>query len=129
MGCRDTGDVYITWFLIQWSVDAAIHSGCSAVYYLLVIRQGWSYDCICKCTEPIMHLTSLGFTFGSAIASVVLTLYSPLRWGCGKIESPEGCSQSYQKQDGGHPCERGNNAFLYAYVFVHGPFSGLPSLF
>ena len=108
-------------FLVQLGVGAAIYSGCLAIYYFLVIRQGWSDDRICKCAEPIMHLISLGFTFGSAIAGVALTLYNPLPWGCWMIESPRGCSQSYQKQDEVYPCERGDNAFLYVYILYYGP--------
>jgi hypothetical protein len=64
-----------------------------------------------------MHLLSLGFTFGTAVAGIALELYNPLGWGCSIAESPRGCNQSYKNEDGGYPCVRGNNAFVYVYVF------------
>lgn len=107
--------------LIQWSIGTCFYSGSLAVYYFLVIRQGWSDERISKCAEPMMHFLCLGFTFGSVVAAIALTLYNPARWGCTIIESPIGCSQSYQKQDGGYPCARGDNAYIYAYVIYYVP--------
>jgi hypothetical protein len=108
-------------FLIQWSIGSCFYSCCLAVYYFLVIRRGWSDERIRKCAEPLMHLTSIGFTFGSAIAGLALTLYNPIRWGCAIAASPLGCNQSYKQQDGGYPCTRGNNAYIYVYALFFVP--------
>jgi hypothetical protein len=108
-------------FLIQWSVGTSCYNGCLVVYYFLVIRHGWSNERISKFTEPAMHLLSLGFPFGAAVAGIALDLYNPMWMGCWIIESPIGCNQRYRSDDEGYPCVRGDNAYLYTYFFTYVP--------
>lgn len=107
--------------LLQCAAGTAFYSCSLAIYYFLVIRQGWSDKRIAKFVEPMMHVTSLSFALGSIIACIALTLYNPTPYGCMMMTSPSGCTQSYQKQDGGVPCERGDNCFIYAFILIHVP--------
>jgi hypothetical protein len=107
--------------LVQFSIGTCCYNGCLAVYYYLVIRHGWSNERLGQFTEPVMHLLSLGFPFGAVITGIALDLYNPVGWGCSIAESPLGCNQSYKKEDGGYPCVRGDNAYLYTYVFFYIP--------
>jgi hypothetical protein len=109
-------------FFVQWIIGTSTYNCCLAIYYLLVIRYGWSDERIARRVEPLMHFISVGFALqlGTATAGIVLDLYNPLGWECWIAESPRGCTQSY-KNEGPTDCVRGDNANLFHYLFLYIP--------
>ena len=80
------------------------------IYYMLIIRSGWSETKIRK-IEPFLHVIPLvvGLTMG--IAGLPLTLYNPSGWLCWYAPYPGNCLN-----DPDVPCERGELAHIFRWV-------------
>ena len=80
------------------------------LYYLLIIRNGWSESHIRR-IEPYLHVAPLvvGWTMG--IVGLPLTLYNPSGWLCWYAPYPGNCLN-----DADIPCERGELAFVFRWV-------------
>ena len=80
------------------------------VYYILIIRNGWSETRVEK-IEPYLHVLPLvvGWTMG--IAGLPLTLYNPSGWLCWYAPYPGNCLN-----DPDVPCESGKLAFVFRWV-------------
>lgn len=109
-------------FIVQLSIGAVLYNTSLSLYYLLVIRYGFSEARIRK-FEKWMHIMPLVFGFGTAITAVCLNLYNPANWDCWIAPYPADCRQSYTLwgTDEVTNCERGDNATIFQWAFFFGP--------
>jgi len=106
-------------FFVQFSLGTVAYNFCLAVYYLAVIRYGWTNRRVAQRLEPIMHLFSIGFVFVTNTVALKLKLYNPLSYSCWIASYPYICTQSYET-DGESDCLRGDNSRIYLWIFGYG---------
>ena len=69
-------------FLIQvFDTSSVLYNGGLSLYYLLVIRYGWS-DTKLRKIEKWFHFVPLAFAIITAIVPAAFKLYSPANWNC-----------------------------------------------
>mmetsp|Transcript_26905 Transcript_26905/g.58834 ORF Transcript_26905/g.58834 Transcript_26905/m.58834 type:complete len:456 (+) Transcript_26905:511-1878(+) len=92
------------------NMTTPMYNGMLCLYYMLIIRSGWSEMKI-KRVEPYLHVLPLvvGLTMG--IAGLPLTLYNPSGWLCWYAPYPGNCLS-----DPTVPCERGELAHVFRWV-------------
>jgi hypothetical protein len=117
-------------FFSQLSIATVLYNACLVLYFMLVIRWGWTEKRIKDSRlEYYVHFACIGAGIGTAVASQLLGLYNPSGWQCWIASSPPGCTESWQMQPGqtateyptSYACERGDNASLYLWFFFYFP--------
>jgi hypothetical protein len=116
-------------FFSQLSISTVLYNACLVIYFMLVIRWGWTEQRITESRwEYYVHFVCLGMGMGTAIASQLLGLYNPSGWQCWIASSPPGCTERWQMTattttttEDYYACERGDNASLYKYFFFYVP--------
>ena len=69
-------------FLIQvFDTSSVVYNGGLSIYYLLVIKYGWS-DAKLRKLEKWFHLVPLAFGIITAIIPAAFKLYNPANWNC-----------------------------------------------
>eukprot|EP00540_Astrosyne_radiata_P010161 CAMPEP_0116843278 /NCGR_PEP_ID=MMETSP0418-20121206/11998_1 /TAXON_ID=1158023 /ORGANISM="Astrosyne radiata, Strain 13vi08-1A" /LENGTH=431 /DNA_ID=CAMNT_0004474011 /DNA_START=232 /DNA_END=1527 /DNA_ORIENTATION=+ len=101
-------------FFVQLVLGAVLYNSALALYYFLVIRQGWSEERVSRKVEPFMHIFSVLIAFTFAIVGLSKNLYNPSRWRCWIAKYPRRCEQSFEN-NGVSTCIRGDNADLYRW--------------
>jgi hypothetical protein len=128
VGTQGTCDVQ--GFLSQLSITTVLYNACLVLYFMLVIRWGWTEKKIKDSRlEYFVHFVCIGVGIGTAVASQLLGLYNPSGWQCWIASWPPGCTESWQLQPGqtaaeyptSYACERGDNANLYFWFFFYFP--------
>jgi len=105
-------------FLLLAAVGVPMSNSTLAVFYLLIIRQKWTDSQIAK-IEPYIHGFIWLFAIGCASALLPLGVYNPIGVICWMAE-PWDCQGGVSLVDG-TPCDRGQNAWLYATVLFYAP--------
>jgi hypothetical protein len=108
-------------FFAQFSIATVFYSAFLALYYLLVIKFGWSERRLKNARlGPTVHAVSLTFGLGTSTVCVALGLMNPIGWDCWISAVPLGCEESWLS-NGETTCTRGDNAKLYQWVFFYLP--------
>jgi len=94
------------------ALTSAMYSGTLTLYYLLTIRYGWKQERIRRYEPVVLHAFPLAIGWATAIAGLPLLLFNPIGWTCWIGPWPPLCGQ-------GGTCARGENAFLYQWLFFH----------
>jgi len=104
-------------FLEQGGVIATLYNGSLSIFYLLRVRFGWTSMKL-EPVEKWLHLVPVTFGLATMFASLFLDLFNSGLFDCWIAPFPQGCDQTWDS--GGTievPCERGDNASLYQWVF------------
>jgi hypothetical protein len=97
---------------------SVLYSASLAIYFLLVIKFGWS-EARLKKAEFIMHIFNNTLGWGLGIIAFPLEMYNPFFLACSIMSSPIGCTQSYEATaDNPATCVRGDNAAIYQFATV-----------
>lgn len=104
-------------FLNQVSVGSSMYSASLALYYLLSIRYNIVERNVRKYAEPWMHVGTITWCLGTAIAILFLDVIRPLGTICYIGRTPPTCKQTYQY--GYTDCIQGDNAQLYLMTFFY----------
>jgi len=107
-------------FFAQFSLSTVMYNASLALYYFLVIVRGWKEDDVIR-IEPYLHVHSVGWGLGTAVASLALTLFNQVGWDCWISAAPLGCQESWNSPDGTTTCVRGDNGSLYQWGFYYAP--------
>ena len=109
-----------TGFLRQGCMLSSIlYSAFLTLFFLLVVKYGWSERRLVRQVEPLLHAVALSLGWGAAVAGLVLDLYAPYQWGCGVVAYPPGCTQSYKATpENPATCTKGDNAGIYSWAFA-----------
>jgi hypothetical protein len=110
-------------FFAQFSLSAVMYNGALALYYYLMIVKEWTASDIQR-VEPWLHLNAFIWGFGTAVASLFLTLFNEVGWDCWISPHPLGCKESW-KNNGVTTCTRGDNGSLYQWAFYYAPLWGV----
>jgi len=114
-------------FFLQFAIAAPLYNASLALYYLLMIRHGWSERRLKKLRWPI-QIGVLTFGLGTAVSGLFLTLYNNALLWCWQASYPPGCVDSSSAgagpsgQQEGTTCTRGDNAnTIYRFAFFYAP--------
>jgi hypothetical protein len=114
-----TGSCVYQGILLQIAIGAPLYNASLALYYVLIIRYGWTNQQLGK-LEPYIHTSILFITFGTGLGLIPLKIYNHIGTVCWTIGKPQGCgNSSYQPSD--VPCERGDWAWIYGIALFYGP--------
>lgn len=115
----NTGSCVYQGILLQLAIGAPLYNASLALYYVLIIRYGWTNRELIK-IEPYVHTSILLFTFGTAFGLIPLKIYNHIGTVCWIIGKPQGCGNStFEFSD--VPCERGDWAWAYGIALFYGP--------
>lgn len=112
-------------FLVQFGVSSGmIYMVALQLQYVLAIKYGWSEKDLKRL--EILLWTPLLYSFGTAIAALVMDLYNPATWNCWIAPYPSDCTYTYAINKGYSDlektdCIRGNYATIYQWAFFYGP--------
>ena len=106
-------------FFVQLGlVGAILYSGSLSTYYLLTIKYGWKQSQITSSKiEYWFHGIPIVFTIATSVAGLVMEIFNPTPIGCWINKDPPFCAESWQPDQYGPPCKRGDNATLYKWTF------------
>jgi hypothetical protein len=124
-------------FLEMCGVGAVMYNASLSFYYLVRIRHGWSTSRIQQKygVELSMHVIPISFALMTMFAGLFLDLYNSGLFDCWIAPFPQGCTESWRLDDSSsssntnsngdgeeqvdnmNPCQRGDNASLYQWVF------------
>ena len=92
-------------FSVQLGLMSAFYSASLAIYFFLIVQPKIQPTIISTFVEPILHIISISYPLGSAIAGLPLTLYNPTEngVGCWITPYPWGCLDD-------NSCVRGEKA-------------------
>jgi hypothetical protein len=107
-------------FFVQLAIGTVIYNACLALYYLLVIRNGWKNEYIAKRVEPWMHIVAIGFALSTGVVCLALDLFNPFGSICAMTAYPPFCTQSYENK-GLTTCIHGDNVRIYQIAFWIAP--------
>ena len=96
------------------SIGTLMYNCCLSLYYLLVIKYGWSNDKVAKKVEPLMHCFSIGFALITGFILLATKSFNPAGWDCYISSTPPLCEVT-------NTCVRGGNASLYRDIFWFWP--------
>lgn len=105
-------------FFSQFSLTVAFYNSALSIYYLLVVRYGWTPERIRLRVEPLLHAVSLTIGLATATMGIALNLYNNDHWECWISPFPLDCKESW-KNGGETDCIRGDNATLYRWLFYY----------
>jgi len=111
-------------FFTQFSLATPLYNASLALYYLLVIRFGYTEGQLATCSKScsvarLLHAVPLGLALITSIAALPLTLYNNFFGECWISKVPVDCVETWQS--GYTTCERGDNATLYVWLFYYIP--------
>jgi hypothetical protein len=97
------------------SLSSGSYNGTLPLYFLLVIRYGWSHDRVKSKAKVWIHSIPLTIGWGTALAGLALDLFHPIAWTCWLCTFPVGCGSST------YPCIRGDSETIgkYRRAFFH----------
>lgn len=107
-------------FFLTLSVAVPIYNAFLSLYYVMVINYGIDDQKIAKCAEPAMHLVAFGWAFFTAMYSLVAGLLNNANLWCWIAPLPGDCLDSRRFGDETN-CTRGDNAWIYRWVFYFAP--------
>jgi hypothetical protein len=106
-------------FLLQLAIGAPLYNCTLALYFLLILKYGWSEKQLIT-LERWIHAVILGFSFGTAILFLPLGFYNPTGQVCWIIGDPIDCSgSSLHSTD--VPCNRGYHAWIVGIATFYAP--------
>lgn len=108
-------------FFLQFSLGVPLYNACLSLYYLLIIRYGVSEERIQKRIEPAMHGIVFLVAGGTAFSAVALNLFNNANLWCWIAPLPLDCKDSLRYPADEANCERGDNAWLYRWLFYFIP--------
>ena len=106
-------------FLLQLAIGAPLYNCSLALYYLLIIKYGWTDEKLDR-IERWIHFLVISFSVGTSILLLPLKQYNQIEHVCWIIGSPVGCGHSSHVESS-VPCDRGNWAWLYGILLFYGP--------
>lgn len=98
-------------FLIQLGLAMPLYSVILTIYYLLVVRYGYTETDVSQSIEPMMHTFCLVLPFIGAVYSLKTDNFNPMLAVCHIAAYPAGCDV-----DDDVECTRGQNAKYVALV-------------
>jgi len=106
-------------FFLQLGIITPFYNALLACYYYLTIRRQWKEKEFRLKVEYAGHFVSIAFGLGTSIAALVMKLYNNSTVWCwiAPYPFPTGCGNGPDQI----PCERGNNANTYVWVFYYVP--------
>ena len=111
-------------FFLTLSVAVPIYNALLGVFYMLVIKYQYSDVTLSKWVEPTMHCIAATWAFGTALSSGFMKLYNNANLWCWIAPYPPNCFDTIRYgtgSDNTNPCVRGDNAWLYRWIFYFGP--------
>ena len=111
-------------FFLTLSVAVPIYNALLGVFYMLVIKYQYTDITLSKYVEPTMHCIAGIWAFGTAITSGIMKLYNNANLWCWIAPYPSNCLDTIRYGSGSentNPCIRGDNAWLYRWIFYFGP--------
>mmetsp|Transcript_26122 Transcript_26122/g.52498 ORF Transcript_26122/g.52498 Transcript_26122/m.52498 type:complete len:493 (+) Transcript_26122:185-1663(+) len=106
-------------FFIQFGIATPLYNAALAFYYLLTIRYQWREKRMKK-AERYLLAVPLVWASGTSLAALGMTLFNNANLWCWISSVPLGCKGSL-RNDGVNDCERGNNQWIYRWIFFYGP--------
>lgn len=103
---------------IQFGIVSPLLNMSLSMYYVLVIRYGWTEARLHGWVERCMHVLPVLFAASVTIAGVFMDLYNSANLWCWIAPYPANCLQSY-KNGGVTTCERGDNASIFQWAFYY----------
>ena len=104
-------------FFSQLSISVVLYNAFLAIYFMLVIRFGWTEAKIQQIKlERYIHGTCIAVGLVTSSIAMGLDLYNPAGWYCSISPYPAGC-----RNDSNVPCQRGENALLYSWFLFYLP--------
>ena len=103
-------------FIEQAGVSATMYNGSLSIYYLLRVRYNWNQLRL-KYVEIWLHSVPIIFGLATMIACLILDQFNSGIFDCWIAPFPQGCDQSWNSDVIDIPCERGDNASLYQWLF------------
>jgi hypothetical protein len=85
-----------------------------AVYYFLVINQGWKEDRVRR-AELWLHFFANSLWFITGVVGIILEIFNAALFNCWVCPSPYDCHET------GEPCVRGAIANYFQWAFYYGP--------
>ena len=87
-------------FFSQLSIATVLYNACLAIYFMLVIKWGWTEHRIKQAKlEYYVHAVCIGVGIGTAIVAQIFELYNPAGWQCWIASAPIGCTESWEMED------------------------------
>jgi len=131
-------------FFSQLSIATVLYNAALAIYFMLVIKYGWTEQRIVQVKyEYFIHTVAVLVGMGTAAVALAFELYNPAGWQCWIASSPVGCTESWEMEDENIsqpgqqndsnsstaaedavmivPCTRGDNASVFRWFFFFLP--------
>ena len=87
-------------FFSQLSIATVLYNACLSIYFMLVIKWGWTEQRIQKAKlEYYFHAVCLTVGVGTAAMALIFGLYNPAGWQCWITAAPVGCTESWEMED------------------------------
>jgi hypothetical protein len=117
-GARGTTESCAVWGAIGQGASLAsiLYNASLTLFFLLTVRYGWS-ERRSRQIEVWLHLLPLLIGWSTAITGLPLTLYNSIGWTCWIGPWPLNCQDT--RRFGETTCLRGDNAWIYRWVFFH----------
>ncbi|KAL3790852.1 hypothetical protein HJC23_004482 [Cyclotella cryptica] len=116
-----TGTCTASGFFNQLMLGSMLYNGVLAIYYTLSGTYRMADEDFARKYEPWCHGLVVFVTIGVALAGLPLTLYNNSQLWCWIAPYPVGCESFSGQHSPDLPCERGNDAWLYRWLFYYGP--------
>ena len=97
-----------------------LYNAMLSLYYLLVIKYGYTDKALRVWVEPSMHTIAFIWAFGTACSSAAMGLFNNANLWCWIAPYPAGCLDSRRFGDQAN-CIRGNDAWIYRWAFYFAP--------
>ena len=116
-------------FFLTLSVAVPIYNALLGVFYMLVIKYQYSDVTLRKWVEPTIHCIAGFWGFGTALTAGFMGMFNNANLWCWIAPYPHDCldtlrhGSDYDPIDNPNPnpCTRGDNAWLYRWIFYFGP--------
>eukprot|EP00934_Nitzschia_sp_Nitz4_P008305 Nitzschia sp. Nitz4//scaffold215_size37433//16057//17935//NITZ4_007751-RA/size37433-processed-gene-0.18-mRNA-1//-1//CDS//3329542151//8295//frame0 len=109
-------------FFLMLGIAIPIYNACLSLYYVLVINFRYTDTQLRRWVEPSMHLVAFAWGFGTALSASVMELMNNANLWCWIAPLPVDCVNTLGNNGDAEPnCDRGNNAWLYRWLFYFVP--------
>jgi hypothetical protein len=108
-------------FFLTLAVAFPMYYAFLALYYMLVVKYNLRDRTLRRIVEPTLHGVAALWALGTALSAVGLELLNDATLWCWIAPLPENCLDSWSHGTEAANCERGDNAWLYRWLFYYGP--------